>query len=118
MPTETHILKCGKKLVAPALFIHIQTKRECQIVKDAVERYPIDKKNEGLNNIDGMIASLKDWEEIAPFLTKKNLGEFDENHYSLSARIRLMDPSLYFPFMGEKPDKESFCEVTRWIPEL
>ncbi len=113
------ILKSGKNIRTPALFVNIRTKKEAHLLKETINRYPIDKNNDGLNHIDGIVVSIKDYQTVSPFLVKDKIDEFAVGKYPIDARTLIIDPSCYLPFMGSDPDKQAFCKtVVQWIPEL
>lgn len=111
-------LKCGKTFSAQSLFINPQTKKEGQILATCINRYPVNKNHDGLNQIEGIIASIKDWSKISPFYRRGLRSYIKEDKYRLFDRIRLIDPSLYIPFQGMKSHKEAFCKEVEWLPEL
>ncbi|MCK4481695.1 hypothetical protein KAU55_00600 [Candidatus Bathyarchaeota archaeon] len=117
--TKTIELKCEKDFLSPALFVNPQRKSEGQLLNKMIARYPIDKKNDGLNSIDGLVISIKDWEKVAPILFRKSLRElFGDDYRPMSDRVLIIDPSLHLPFMGMKPHKRAFCEAVEWLPKL
>lgn len=119
LPEKEVKLKCGKSFNAPALFVNARTKKEAHLLKETINRYPINKDHDGLNQIDGIVVSIKEYHKVSPFLVKKKLKDFGEEHYSIDDRIQIIDPSSYLPFMGTRQDKEAFCNaVKEWMPEL
>jgi len=119
MSAKKVTLKSGKSFDSPALFVNARTKKEAHLLKETINRYPINKDHDGLNQIDGIVVSAKDYHKVSPFLAKKKLKDFGEGHYSIDDRILIIDPSSYLPFMGTRQDKEAFCNtVAEWIPEL
>jgi len=118
-PKKKITLKSGKSIKTPGLFVNVRTKKEAHLLKETINRYPIDKNHDGLNQIDGIVVSIKDHHIVSPFLLKNKITDFVAGKYSIDARILVIDPSCYLPFMGLDPDKEAFCKtVAPWIPEL
>ena len=119
LPKEKIKLKCGKSFDTPALFVNARTKKEARLLKETINRYPISKDHDGLNQIDGIVVSVKDYHKVSPFLIKKKLKDFGEGHYSIDERVLIIEPSCHLPFMGTTPDKRAFCNaIVEWIPEL
>jgi hypothetical protein len=111
-------LKCGKPLKNPSLFVELKTKRDGNLIKETVFRYPINKAHDGINQIDGFSIPIGNYSKIAPFLTP-DIKSVDENHYSVNKRLCLIDPSLYFLFMGLDTDKENCCDlIDEWVPKI
>lgn len=112
-------LKSGKSFRIPALFVNIRTKKEAKLLKETINRHPLSKNHDGLNQIDGINVSIKDHHKVSPFLVKKKLKDFGEGHYSIDDRILIIEPSSYLPFMGTARDKEAFCNALKeWVPDL
>ncbi len=112
-------LKSKITLKNPALFVEVKTKNEAKLIREAVSRYPVNKAHDGLNQIDGLSIPIGNYHQIASFLGADLKSAFDENHYSLDKRIRLIDPSLYFLFMGKAQDKKNCCElIKQWAPKI
>ena len=62
---------------------------------------------------------IGNYPQIANFLGADLKSTFDETHYSLDKRIRLIDPSLYFLFMGKTSDKKNCCNlIEQWTPKI
>ena len=112
-------LKSGKSFKFPALFVNVRTKKEARLLKETINRYPVNKNHDGLNQIDGIVVSIKDYYKVSPSLVKKKLKDFGEGHYSIDERVLIIEPSCHLPFMGRTPDKRAFCNsVVEWIPEI
>jgi hypothetical protein len=112
-------LKCGKPLKNPSLFVKLKTKKDGNLVRETVFRYPIDKTHDGINQIDGFSIPIGNYSKIAPFLSPDIKSSIDENHYSVNKRLCLIDPSLYFLFMGLDTDKANCCDlIDEWTPEI
>ena len=114
------LLKCGKTLRNPSLFINAKTKTDGKLIAETIFRYPINDGHDGLNKIDGVIISMGDYAKVAPSLLVSNLkAAFDPNYYSAEKRIRLIDPSLHILFSGLELDKDTCCEIIdQWIPQF
>jgi hypothetical protein len=112
------MLKSGKNIKTPALFVNVRTKKEAHLLKETINRYPVNKNLDGLNQIDGIVVSIKDHHAVSPFLVRNKITDF-AGKYSTDERSLIIDPSCYLPFMGLDQDKEAFCKtVSEWIPEL
>jgi hypothetical protein len=112
-------LKCGKFLKNPSLFMQLKTKNDGNLFLETVFRYPISRDHDGLNQIDGITTSLGDYEKVSPYLVNDIKGAFDPNHYSVSKRIRIIDPSLNILFSGLEADKNACCHVLKqWVPQI
>lgn len=113
-------LKCKIHLKNPSLFVELKTKKEAHLIREAVSRYPMNKAHDGLNQIDGLTIPIGNYPQIAGFLGADLKSAFsDTPHYSLDKRIRLIDPSLYFLFMGKTQDKQNCCElIEQWAPKI
>ena len=113
-------LKNGQILKNPSLFVELKRKREANLVRETIFRYPINNDNhDGINQIDGFNIPLSSYADVAPHLHPDLKSAFDENHYSIDKRIRLIDPSLYLLFMGSGSDKKECCDVLKdWLPSL
>jgi hypothetical protein len=112
-------LKCGKALKNPSLFVELKTKKEGNLIKETVFRYPMNKTHDGMNQIDGFSIPIGNYSKIAPFLSPDLKSALDENHYSVDKRLLLIDPSLYFLFMGLDSDKRNCCDlIDEWAPKL
>lgn len=98
-------LKCGKSIVFPSMFVHLNYQTEAQIIRKMVARYSEDSGCAGLSQIDGIAVSIKDWSRISPHILLGYIG--DEPEYKLVDRIRVIDPSLYLLFTGTMPDKNA-----------
>lgn len=96
-------LKCGKSFISPSIFVNPQYGKEAEILRKIEVRYPQKTKHDGLNQIDGIVASVKDWSELAYYIFSGYIT--DEPKYKLTDRVRLIDPSLYLLFMGTDLDK-------------
>lgn len=113
------LLKCGKILKNPSLFINPRTKTEGKLIAETIFRYPVNGAHDGINQIDGITISIGDYSKIAPCLVPDLKSSFDPNYYSVDKRIRVIDPSLYILFTGLDSDKEACCSVMeQWIPQL
>ncbi len=112
-------LKCKIPFKNPSLFIEIKSKNEAKLLHEAVFRYPVNKDHDGLNQIDGLTVPIGNYAQISPFLGSDLKAAFGKDHYPLNKRIRLIDPSLYFLFMGKKQDKKNCCNLIKnWAPKI
>ncbi len=114
---NTIALKNGQVLKNPSLFIELKTKNDGKLVKETIFRYPINKEHDSINQIDGLCIPIGNYSKIAPFISPDIKSAFDENHYSIEKRLRIIDPSLYFLINGTKPDKKCCCDlIGEWTP--
>lgn|GEM_PF-2699773 len=119
MTTNERLLKCHKTLKTPSLFINARTKIEGKLISETVIRYPLNKANNGINQIDGIVISSGDHSKIAPFLVPDIRAHLDPDFYSTDKRIRLVDPAIHFLFSGLERDKDACCSVIEeWTPKL
>lgn len=109
-------LKCGKILLSPSTFVNPQYGKEAEILRKTVARYPKSNRHDGLNQIDGLVASIKDWNGISKHILAGYIA--DEPEYKLKDRIIMIDPSLYVLFTGTDPDKESLLSSTDALSAL
>lgn len=114
------VLKNGQTLKNPSLFLELRSKNEGKLVKETNFRYPLDRNaHDGINQIDGFNISICNFSKVAPYLTPDLKSAFGEDCYSMNERICLIDPSLYFLFMGSASDKKKSCEIMgNWVPSL
>jgi len=114
------LLKNGQILKNPSLFIELKTKKDGHLVKETIFRYPINEEAyDGINQIDGLSIPIGNYQKIAPYISPDLKSAFDEEHYSLDKRLRLIDPSLYFLFMGLTADKKCSCDLIKdWAPKI
>lgn len=119
MITNEKLLKCGKILKTPSLFINAKTKADGKLIKETIIRYPLNKANNGISQIDGIVISSGDYSAVAPFLVPDIRAQLDPSFYSADKRIRLIDPATHFLFSGLEKDKDACCSVVeKWLPQL
>lgn len=114
------LLKNGQILKNPSLFVELKTKNGGHLVKETIFRYPINKEAyDGVSQIDGLSIPIGNYPKIAPYISPDIKSAFDNKHYSIDKRLRLIDPSLYFLFMGLTSDKKCSCDLVKdWAPKI
>jgi hypothetical protein len=121
-PTNERLLKCGKTLKTPSLFINARTKADVKLINKTIIRYPwkkANKANDGINQVDGIVISSGDYPAVSPFLVPDIRTQLDPNFYSIDRRIRIIDPAIHFLFSGLEKDKSACCNVVEeWLPQL
>jgi len=100
-------LKCKKSLTLPSMFVYLRYESEAEILRKIEARYT-NESNDGLNQIDGIATSIKDWQRIFSPIFQGYL--YDEPKYKLIDRIKLIDPSLYLLFTGTDSDKNALLD--------
>jgi len=103
-------LKCGKSFKAPSMFVNPRFPKEGKILREIVARYPETEDRDGLNQIDGIVVSIKDWASISPYIFSGYVVE-DKKRYKLKDRVLIIEPGLYMLFTGVESDKDSLLEV-------
>ncbi len=109
---SSRTLRSGKVLGFPSLFLNPQNEMEGELLKLTNDRYPTKPQNLGINYIDGVVISVKEFAEVSRMFHQTRLSEFTErNGPLLEDKVRLVNPSLYFLFQGTKNDKNAMLDT-------
>ena len=102
-------LKSGKILEFPCMFINLKNNSEAEILRIIEARYPQNTNHNGINNIEGLSVSIKDWQDISKYFSMGYI--INEPQYRLKDRVLIIDPSLYILFSGTENDKTSLLST-------
>jgi len=105
MPSWPYLLRSGKRLVLPSLFVRPSTAGEAEIVYKMFSDYP----NE-TDQIAGFVSSMKDWPTLAPILSD-NVPRIKPDTEYFKQKIRVIDPDIHILFTGFKIAKRALMEV-------
>ncbi len=105
MPEWTHLLRNGKLLALPALFLRPNSLNEARL------SYKVLYENPTLTRgVAGYVCSLKDWQSIRSVLSN-NVPRIDNWSGQPRNRICLIDPDLHTLFTGPKTEKRELMKV-------
>jgi hypothetical protein len=105
MPEWPYLLRNGKRLIFPALFIRPSTRAEAIITYRVFSENPQETKA-----IAGYVCSVKDWKAMEPVLSER-APRIDLHADGLKEKIRLIDPDMQTLFTGPKNEKRELMKV-------
>ena len=116
MTVEKILLNSGKEFNFPSMFVELKYASEGRILRELVVRYSKNLANGSIDQIEGIMISIKKWEEISKFIFLGYIS--NEPTYKLTDRILLMDPSLHLLFTGTESDKISLLDAINASKEI
>jgi len=105
LPEWPYLLRNGKRLTFPSLFIRPSTHAEAIIAYKAFSETPSETQG-----IAGYVCGLKDWNAIAPVLSERT-PRIDNYPDHTKQKIRMIDPDLHLLFTGPRNEKREMMNV-------
>ena len=105
MPEWPYLLRNGKSLIFPSLFVRLSSYSEATIAYRSFSEKPA--KTRG---IAGYVCGLKDWKANAPLLSERT-PRIDAFPIHTRQKIRPIDPDLHLLFTGPKNEKREMMNV-------
>jgi len=118
MANDSIKLKCGKKLPFPSLFTELRFKTEAEMLREMEVRYSQSQTQNGIDQLDGIIASIKDWPDISKYIFRQESYLSPVPKYKLTDRVIIIDPSLYLLFSAADFDKLSLINTLTTSDEM
>jgi hypothetical protein len=106
MSGTPYVLRSGKRLLFPSLFIRPTSDSEAEITYNTISVYP-----EETDDIAGFACSIKDWRSMSAVLSDKvpRIVPYAEG---FRRKIRIIDPDLHLLFTGPKDTKRELMNVS------
>jgi len=120
-------LKSGKEYGNPSIFVNPQSGFDGRILQEVNKRYGGVDGHYGINQIDGIVVSIKDWDRVSKTLRlnqktrQTKLGgekeEFNQQR-TLKSRVLIIDPNIDILFRGFKNDKKQLLKTGIFSTEI
>jgi hypothetical protein len=105
MPEWTSLLRNGKRLVLPTLFLRPNSLNEARIAYRVLS-----ENSTQTRGIAGHVCSMKDWQSAKTVLSTR-VSRIENWSGKSATRISLIDPDLHTLFTGPRTEKRDLMEV-------